>query len=66
MADRLAALDGTLQVNSAPGQGTTIAGRLPTQHFDRLTSQLATPYVTVVSEDQIGKLRQADHAYPPV
>ena len=29
MADRLAALDGTLHVSSAPGQGTTVIGRLP-------------------------------------
>jgi signal transduction histidine kinase len=29
MADRLAALGGTLEVRSHPGQGTTVAGRLP-------------------------------------
>ena len=29
MADRLAALDGDLQVTSAPGRGTSIAGRVP-------------------------------------
>jgi len=29
MADRLAALDGTLEVRSAPGQGTTVTGRIP-------------------------------------
>jgi signal transduction histidine kinase len=29
MADRLAALGGVLQVTSAPGSGTTVAGRLP-------------------------------------
>jgi signal transduction histidine kinase len=29
MADRLAALDGRLEVRSAPGQGTTITGHLP-------------------------------------
>jgi signal transduction histidine kinase len=29
MADRLAALGGRLEVRSAPGQGTTISGRLP-------------------------------------
>jgi signal transduction histidine kinase len=29
MADRLAALGGRLQVQSAPGQGTTITGHLP-------------------------------------
>jgi signal transduction histidine kinase len=29
MADRLAALGGRLQIQSAPGQGTTIAGQLP-------------------------------------
>jgi signal transduction histidine kinase len=28
MADRLAALDGTLRVSSAPGQGTTVGGRV--------------------------------------
>ena len=30
MSDRLAAHGGTLTVRSRPGQGTTIAGRLPT------------------------------------
>lgn len=29
MADRLAALDGTLKVHSAPGAGATIIGRIP-------------------------------------
>jgi signal transduction histidine kinase len=29
IADRLAALDGALQIRSAPGEGTTIVGRLP-------------------------------------
>jgi signal transduction histidine kinase len=29
MADRLAALGGRLQIQSAPGHGTTIAGQLP-------------------------------------
>ena len=29
MADRLAAAGGTLRINSAPGNGTTISGRLP-------------------------------------
>jgi signal transduction histidine kinase len=29
MADRLAALGGRLEVRSAPGQGTTITGHLP-------------------------------------
>ena len=29
MADRLAAAGGTLRINSAPGLGTTISGRLP-------------------------------------
>jgi len=29
MADRLAALDGTLEVRSAPGTGTTVIGRVP-------------------------------------
>jgi signal transduction histidine kinase len=29
MADRLAALDGTLEVASAPGRGTTVSGRVP-------------------------------------
>jgi signal transduction histidine kinase len=30
MADRMAALGGSLQVKSAPGQGTTVTGRAPT------------------------------------
>ena len=29
MADRLAALDGSVEVESAPGQGTTVTGRIP-------------------------------------
>ena len=29
MADRLAALDGELEISSAPGEGTTIVGRVP-------------------------------------
>jgi signal transduction histidine kinase len=29
MADRLAALDGTLDVTSAPGAGTVVTGRIP-------------------------------------
>jgi hypothetical protein len=29
MADRLAALDGALEVASAPGRGTLITGRVP-------------------------------------
>ncbi|MGZ4110640.1 MAG: sensor histidine kinase [Actinomycetota bacterium] len=29
MADRLAVLDGTLEVNSRPGAGTTVTGRIP-------------------------------------
>lgn len=29
MADRLAALEGSLQVRSAPGRGTTVTGRIP-------------------------------------
>jgi signal transduction histidine kinase len=33
MADRLAALDGTLDITSAPGQGTTLTGRLPVRCY---------------------------------
>jgi two-component system, NarL family, sensor histidine kinase UhpB len=29
IADRLAALDGSMEVRSAPGRGTTLAGSLP-------------------------------------
>ena len=29
MIDRLDAIDGTLHVRSAPGEGTTITGRIP-------------------------------------
>jgi len=29
MADRLAALDGSLEVRSRPGEGATVRGRLP-------------------------------------
>jgi signal transduction histidine kinase len=31
MADRMAALGGTLEVHSAPGRGTTVSGRVPSQ-----------------------------------
>ncbi len=45
MADRLAALGGQLEVRSAPGQGTTITGRLPAPAADgdhQRTSPAAT------------------------
>lgn len=29
MADRIDAVNGTLEVRSAPGQGTTVSGRIP-------------------------------------
>ena len=29
ISDRLAALDGTVEVESVPGRGTTVTGRLP-------------------------------------
>ena len=35
--DRLAALDGTLAVRSAPGQGTTITGNLPATTVEGLS-----------------------------
>jgi signal transduction histidine kinase len=35
MADRLAAIGGTLEVRSAPGSGTTIAGRVPVRERTR-------------------------------
>jgi signal transduction histidine kinase len=31
MTDRLAALDGTLDIRSRPGGGTTVSGRVPVQ-----------------------------------
>mgnify|MGYP006393216645 CR=1 FL=1 len=31
MADRIEALNGTLVVTSAPGEGTTVSGRLPSR-----------------------------------
>jgi signal transduction histidine kinase len=31
MADRVAALDGTLEVRSAPGAGTAVVGRIPVE-----------------------------------
>ena len=34
MADRLAALDGTLRIHSVPGRGTTISGMLPAHDRD--------------------------------
>jgi signal transduction histidine kinase len=33
MADRLAALGGTLEIRSAPGEGTTVFGRLPARRI---------------------------------
>jgi signal transduction histidine kinase len=35
MADRVAALGGVLEVRSAPGRGTTVAGRVPAQPVSR-------------------------------
>jgi signal transduction histidine kinase len=43
MADRLAALDGTLQVSSAPGQGTTVSGHVPIDHRADAAPRAATP-----------------------
>lgn len=37
MADRLDAIGGSLEVRSAPGRGTTIAGRVP------VTARVGTP-----------------------
>jgi signal transduction histidine kinase len=34
MADRLDSIGGTLEVNSSPGRGTTVAGRIPTSARD--------------------------------
>ena len=34
LADRLDALDGTLEVTSAPGMGTTIQGRIPSRQLE--------------------------------
>jgi len=36
MADRLAALSGKLLVESAPGHGTTVSGRLPVRESERV------------------------------
>jgi signal transduction histidine kinase len=38
MADRIEALGGSLQIESAPGQGTTIHGRVPAPHSNELAS----------------------------
>ena len=37
MADRLAAIGGTLEVRSAPGEGTTVAGRVPARPIRPVT-----------------------------
>jgi signal transduction histidine kinase len=37
MADRLAALGGTVEVESQPGRGTTVRGRIPTGHLTPVT-----------------------------
>ena len=44
MLDRIDALDGTLAVRSAPGQGTTISGRVPGQPLEAVPQTVvATP-----------------------
>jgi signal transduction histidine kinase len=35
MADRLAAIDGTLEVTSEPGSGTRVLGRVPVDGEER-------------------------------
>jgi signal transduction histidine kinase len=37
MADRLDAIGGALDVRSAPGEGTTVAGRVPTRAIESVT-----------------------------
>jgi hypothetical protein len=39
MADRLAAVGGTLRVDSTPGSGTTVSGTLPVAELARATDQ---------------------------
>ena len=39
MADRLAALDGRLEVRSAPGQGTVVTARVPLLQASRVTER---------------------------
>jgi signal transduction histidine kinase len=34
IADRLGALEGTMEVESTPGTGSTIRGRIPIEHHD--------------------------------
>ena len=41
MSDRMAALGGVLEVRSAPGRGTTVAGRVPAQAAYALTASRA-------------------------
>jgi signal transduction histidine kinase len=42
MADRVGALDGTVQVDSAPGRGTSVAGRIPLPGGPPATSSLSS------------------------
>jgi signal transduction histidine kinase len=37
MADRLAAVGGTLRIDSAPGHGTTVSGALPVSGLAQAT-----------------------------
>jgi signal transduction histidine kinase len=43
MVDRLEAMGGTLQLRSAPAEGTTVAGRLPAAPVERADDSRSTP-----------------------
>ena len=58
MADWLAALDGSLQVVSAPGQGTTVSGRLPIHNYAETSAQLAAPYASAGWAEPVSQAEQ--------
>jgi signal transduction histidine kinase len=43
MNDRLGAVGGSLQVNSAPGRGTRVRGSLPLMEFEERSGETARP-----------------------
>ncbi len=55
IADRLGALDGSLNVVSAPGAGTTVTGHVPAFAFPQETADIAPPTADPLALDEVAR-----------